>query len=124
MIKISFKKARVLFKMNDCRPFSYKTGLIKADGTGVIQKRTIFGIVREERSQSNGTPSAYDPDPVFRECSAEEYMRREEYKIAASHAQYLLRQMERAVFHAEYTHLPVVMNLLERCVERIWKIQD
>lgn len=120
MVKIGPKKARVLFKMNGCRPFSYKYGNI---GT-YVRKMTIFGVIPGEKlsPRPNDIPSVYDTDQIFRECEAEEYYRRVEYKESALRARNLVDGMLRYVLHSEYDTLIPMLAELEYVSERLHQI--
>lgn len=121
-MKLGPKKARVLFKMNGCRPFSYTYGKV-----GFETKRvTIFGVLKGERlvSSPNNLPSAYDTDQIFRECSAEEYMRRIEYREISLEARKLIDNMQKAILHSEYDQLKPMIEEIRYVSNRIHRIQQ
>lgn len=118
MLKMSPRKAQVIFKMSGCHPFSFVTGRIGTE----FKRLTIFGVVKAE--SPFGYRSAYDGDQVFRIMDAENYIRRQDYKANALAARFLIDNMLKAVLHSEYDQLDAIMNELLYVSNRIHKIQQ
>jgi len=106
MLKISTRKAELLYKMNGEYPFSYRNP--RGD------KLTIYGIIRAKANSVE--------EHIFKVCEAEEYFRKIDGRSATLASRNLLDSMYRMLSRADYLTVQNVLAELTETHDRIVKI--